>query len=323
MRALRFVGFPRSSAVTDINDSGVAGMPKHLILVFFFGIMGSSHAVFGAPITFNTALPVAKGEFVFRQQFIVSRSGDDPSGADRDRTSQAAVSVLGYGVNRKLAVFGVMPYLSNELKINAGATRVSRSAQGFGDLSVFGRFTVVQRDRPGRNFRVAPFFGIKAPTGEDDATDALGRLPPSVQVGSGSWDPFIGVVATYQTLRYQVDSQLSYRANNEANNFQAGDIARLDGSLQYRLYPRKLTGGVPGFLYGVIEANLIHQDNNRVGGIEDPNSGGTRLFLTPGIQYVTKRWIVEGAVQIPISQDLNGMALENDYVARVSVRLNF
>jgi len=281
------------------------------------------NAAVSAPITFNTALPVAKGEFVAREQWIINESGDDPSGADRDRTSRAVVSVLGYGVNSKLAVFGVLPYLNNELKVSTGGQRVTRRATGFGDLTVFGRYTVHQKDQPGRTFRVAPFFGVKAPSGEDDETDALGRLPSSIQVGSGSWDPFVGVVATHQTLRYQVDSQFSYRVNNEANNLDAGDVMRLDGSLQYRLRPRELTGGVPGFLYGVIEANLIHRDKNRVGGSTDPNSGGTTLFLTPGVQYITKRWIVEGAVQIPVSQDLNGTALENDFIARASVRFNF
>jgi hypothetical protein len=100
-------------------------------------------------------------------------------------------------------------------------------------------------------------------------------------------------------------------------------VARIDASLQYRLRPRTLTGGVPAFLYGVIEANLIHQRENRLGGMDDPNSGGTTLFLAPGIQYVTKRWIIEGAIQIPVSQDLNGTALENDYIARLSGRFNF
>ena len=281
------------------------------------------NAAVSAPITFNTALPVAKGEFVSRTQVVVNRSGDDPSGADRDRTSQVVAQVLGYGVSPRLAVFGVLPYVDNELKVTTGGQRVTRRATGFGDLTVFGRYTVHQKDQPGGTFRVAPFFGVKAPSGEDDETDALGRLPPSVQLGSGSWDPFVGVVATRQTLRYQVDSQFSYRANNEANDFEAGDVIRLDGSLQYRLRPRELTSGVPGFLYGVIEANLIHRDKNRVSGSNDPNSGGTTLFLTPGVQYITKRWIVEGAVQIPVSQDLNGTALENDFIARVSVRFNF
>lgn len=280
-------------------------------------------AVWGAPITFNTALPVGKTEFVARTQFVVNQSGDDPSGIDRDRTSQALAAVLGYGVSGKLAVFGVLPYIDNELKVTAGGQRVTRRASGFGDLTVFGRYTVIQRDQPGRTLRVAPFFGVKAPTGEDDETDALGRLPPSAQVGSGSWDALAGAVVTYQTLRYQVDSQLSYRANNEANDFEAGDVVRLDASLQYRLKPRSLEGGVPAFLYGVVEANLIDRDKNRVGGSKDSNSGGTTLFIAPGVQYITKRWIIEGAVQIPASQDLNGIALENDYIARVSVRANF
>ncbi len=76
-------------------------------------------------------------------------------------------------------------------------------------------------------------------------------------------------------------------------------------------------------LYGVLEANFIHQDKNRSAGVEDPNSGGTRLFLVPGLQYVTKRWIVEAAVQLPVVQDLNGTALENDYIVRAGFRFNF
>ncbi len=287
------------------------------------GIAGWMGEAWSAPITFNTALPVAKSEFVFREQFIVSQSGDDPSGADQDRTAWAAVSVLGYGISSKLAVFGVLPYVDRDLDITVAGQRQNRSASGLGDLTLFGRYTVLQRDRPGRTFRVAPFAGVKAPTGKDDKSDALGRLPPSVQPGSGSWDAFGGLVVTYQTLDFQLDGQLSYRANNEANNFEAGDIARLDGSLQYRLWPRTLGEGVPGFLYGIIEANLIYQDRDHVSGVDNPNSGGTTFFVTPGLQYVTKRWIVEGAVQLPVVQDLNGTALENDYIVRTGFRFNF
>ncbi len=37
-------------------------------------------------------------------------------------------------------------------------------------------------------------------------------------------------------------------------------------SLQYRLWPRELSGGVPGFLYGVVETNLIYQGKNEING---------------------------------------------------------
>jgi len=277
-----------------------------------------------APITFNTALPVAKGEYLFREQLIFNQSGDDPSQLDRDRTVTAAVSVLGYGINSDLALFGVLPYQDKELNLTVAGNRLSRSASGFADATVFARYTVYKQNKPGQNFRIAPFAGVKMPTGKDNDHDGLGKLPASVQLGSGSWDPLIGVITTYQTLNYQLDGQISYQAKNEANNFEAGDVTRLDGSLQYRLLPKTLSGGgTPGFLYGIIEANWINQQKNRINGVADKNSNGSRLFLSPGIQYVTRRWITEASIQIPISQDLNGLALENDYIGRLSVRVNF
>jgi hypothetical protein len=291
-------------------------------LVCLFAISWVSPAL-AAPQTFNTALPVAKGEFVFREQFVLDQSGDDPSAADRDRTAWALVSVLGYGATPDLALFGIVPYVDKTLKATQGGVRRERSASGLGDASLFGRYTVYHRDWPGRTLRVAPFVGLELPTGEDDERDGFGRLPPSVQPGSGSWDPFGGLVLTYQTLDFQVDAQASYKANTQANGFEFGDVARLDGSLQYRLWPRELGAGVPGFLYGVLEANLIHQDKNRTGGSNDPNSGGLSLFVLPGLQYVTKRWIVEAGVQIPVVQDLNGTALEKDYILRAGFRFNF
>jgi hypothetical protein len=291
-------------------------------LVCLFAISWVSPAL-AAPQTFNTALPVAKGEFVFREQFVLDQSGDDPSAANRDRTAWALVSVLGYGATPDLALFGIVPYVDKTLKATQGGVRRERSASGLGDASLFGRYTVYHRDWPGRTLRVAPFVGLELPTGEDDGRDGFGRLPPSVQPGSGSWDPFGGLVLTYQSLDFQVDAQASYKANTEANGFEFGDVARLDGSLQYRLWPRELGAGVPGFLYGVLEANLIHQDKNRIGGKNDPNSGGFTLLVLPGLQYVTKRWIVEAGVQIPVVQDLNGTALEKDYIFRAGFRFNF
>jgi len=131
------------------------------------------------------------------------------------------------------------------------------------------------------------------------------------------------VIATYQTLDYQIDAQISYKANTKANDFEFGDEFRFDASLQYRLWPRELGTGVPGFLYGVVETNLLHQAKNRVSGARDPNSGGTTLFLSPGLQYVTKRWVLEGIVQLPVVQDLNGTALEDDFIVRAGFGVNF
>lgn len=291
-----------------------------VLLACGLGVPAGAHA---APITFNTALPVAEDQFIFREQFLYSKASDDPSATDRNLEVFGGLSVLGYGVTSDLALFGILPYLDKTLGVTApGGQRISRDTKGIGDTQLFARYTVFQRDLPGRSFRIAPFLGVELPTGDDDDSDSFGRLPWPLQTGSGSVDPFGGVIATYQTLDYEVDAQISYKANTEANNFEFGNEFRLDASLQYRLWPRELGEGVPAFLYGVIETNLVHRDKNEINGLDDPNSGGTMLFLSPGLQYVTKRWVIEGIVQLPVVQDLNGTALKDDFIVRAGFRLN-
>ncbi|MEX2494776.1 MAG: transporter [Woeseia sp.] len=277
-----------------------------------------------APQTFNTALPVAEDEFVFREQLLYLRATDDPGPADRELTVLGAVSVLGFGVTGRLAVFGLLPYLDKELELTTPTgDRITRDTTGVADAQFFARYTAYQKDAPGRTFRIATFLGLELPAGDDDDTDSLGTLPAPLQLGSGSTDPLGGVVVTWQTHDYQVDAQASYQINNEANGFEFGNVARLDASLQYRLWPRELGSGMPAFVYGVLEGNVIRQSENEIAGTEDADSGGTTFFLSPGVQYVTRRWIVEAIVQVPVGQDLNGMALEDDFAVRAGFRVKF
>jgi len=277
-----------------------------------------------APQTFNNALPVAAGEFVFREQFIYRKAGDGPGPADRELKVRGALSVLGYGVTGNLAVFGILPYLDKELKLTTpGRQRLTRDTSGIADARLFARYTVYRRDAPGRTLRIAPFLGVELPTGDDDDGDNLGPLPAPLQLGSGSWDLSGGIVATRQTLDYEMDAQVSYKLNTGANQFEFGDEVRLDASFQYRLWPRELSTGVPGFFYGVVEANLVHQEKNKASGVRDDNSGGTSFFLSPGIQYAMERWVLEAIVQLPVTQNLKGTALEDNYVVRTGFRVNF
>ncbi|MDA2911333.1 transporter [Nitrospiraceae bacterium AH_259_D15_M11_P09] len=275
------------------------------------------------PITFSSALPVATGEFILREQVVVLRSTDDPGPEDRDLRVLAVPSVLAYGVTRDLALFGIVPYLDKTRLTTEGGQRRRRGDSGLGDAIVLGRYTIYSRDRLGETRRLAPFVGLKLPTGEDNATDSFGRLDQPLQLGSGSWDPIVGTSFSWQTFDWEFDSAVQYRFNNTANNFEFGDQARLDLSFQYRLWPRELGTGVPAFFYGVLESNLISAGKNEEGGISKPDSGGTTWFLAPGLQYVTRRVVLEVIVQIPAVQDLNGLALKNDYIVSTGFRVNF
>lgn len=282
-------------------------------------------AVQAAPNTFNTALPVAEGQYLWREQLVL-RERSDNGPMDRDVSVQTLGSVLGYGVTSKFAVFGMVPYFFNkELDVTTPMGRVERDTNGFGDISLFGRYTIYKKDVTGSTFRVAPVFGLTAPTGDDNDSDRFGELPRPLQVGDGAWDGFGGVITSYQTLQYQVDGQLLYRENGRHDGFAPGDETRFDASLQYRVWPRSMKGvaGTPGFVYVLLESNLIHRERDETGGGTDADSGGTQWLLAPGLQYVSRRWIVEGTVQLPVAEDPNGDAIVDDYILRVGFRRNF
>ncbi|MFB6230223.1 MAG: transporter [Salinibacter sp.] len=302
-------------------------LPRRLLYSVFGGLLTVllTAAPAAAQITTNTALPVTDDRGRLRVQSKVLRStGSGP--ADRDVVAYAFPVVGAYGLTSEWAVFGVLPILDKNLDATVPqgprkGERVERGPTGIGDARLFARYTVWARDRAGQTQRLAPLAGVEMPTGPDDATDELGRLPPPLQLGSGSWDPFAGLVFTWQTLRWQVDVSPVYQANTESNNFEFGDEARLDVASKYRLWTNEGDGGL-GFLYGNLETNLIWQGKNEIQGQDDPDSGGTTWLLAPGLQYVTRQFVVEGAVQLPALQDRNGTALEREFIATLSLRIN-
>ncbi len=273
-------------------------------------------------ITTNTALPVTRGHGVIRVQTKLIRSSGDPSAMDRELRVIALPLVAVYGISPRLAVFGVVPLVDKSLTVDTPLGRQERGPRGLGDVRAFTRYTAFQRNQQGQTVRLAPFAGIELPTGTDDQEDDLGPLPPPLQLGSGSWDPFAGFVFTWQTLAWQLDVSPLYEVNTAANGFRFGDVARLDAAFKVRVLPRELRGGVPGFLYVNLETNLIREDESARGGAVVPSTGGTTWYIAPGTQYITKGYVIEGAVQIPLVQDLSGDAIRSDYIATLSLRIN-
>jgi len=294
-----------------------------LMIAFLGLVMAGTITQAHGQITFNTALPVTKGEGILRVQSFYIQSTGDPGPMDRELRVWAFPVVGVYGLTKKITLFGIAPILSKKLEVTTPMGRRTRRTGGLGDMRFLARYTAYQWDRPGQTIRFAPFAGLEVPTGEDNDRDELGPLPQTLQLGSGSWDPILGTAMTWQTLDWEFDSAVSYKFNTEANNFEFGDVARLDLGFKYRVLPREIGSGVPGFLYVVLESNLIWQGRNQTGGRDDSNSGGTTWLLDPGLQYVTRRFVAEGVVKLPVIQNLNGDALENDFTLVLSFRVNF
>jgi hypothetical protein len=208
------------------------------------------------------------------------------------------------------------------MKLSTPGGRMTRDVTGLGDIVTFARYTIYAVDLAESTFRVAPFGGFKMPTGDADASDALGQLPRPLQPGSGSWDGLGGLAVTFQTKQWELDADVGYKKNAEADGFRFGDEFFTDLSFQYRVWPRQLGAGVPAFLFAVVETNLISQGKHEIAGTRDPDSGGTRWDVDLGLQYVTINFIVEGIVQIPAVDEPNGTGLRNDFRFTAGVRWN-
>lgn len=260
-------------------------------------------AAHAAPITFNTALPISEGEVVLREQLVFASASSD----DVDIDAFTALTVGGYGITPKWSVFGVLPLTHVETEFEGDRS----DAFGLGDAVLFSRYEILRIDRRGATTRLAPLFGVRVPTGEDG------------QTGDGSVDVFGGLIATVATTRYNLGGQVVYTANREADGVEAGDTLAFDASLQYRVWPQKLSAQTRGFLFGVIEGNISWQDNSRFGGIVASETSGTRFSLSPGAQYATQRWIIDFAVTIPVADSFGNDSIRPDYSVLTSLRVNF
>ncbi len=284
-------------------------------LGLFGGLLLASMAV-AAPIDTDTALPVFQGELLWREQIRFIKAKD----STRDLEVLAAPSVFVYGLTEKFALIGMFPYMDMTLKMGG----IERGDHGLGDSTLLGRYQVFQLDRPGETFRAQALGGLKFPTGRDDESDSMGRLPQPLQLGSGSYDPVIAGTFTWQRLQWQADFDLGYKFNTRANGFRFGDTLTHNAAFEYRLWPGGLLeAGVPSFVYGVLELNGVWAQRSEQNGSKIADSGGYTLFVSPGLQYVTQLWVAEVSVQLPIVQELNGGQLKTDYILSAGFRIQF
>lgn len=63
--------------------------------------------------------------------------------------------------------------------------RITRGDEELGDISIFTRYTISQKDLPGQTTQIASFVGIEKPTAENDAKGLQGKLRQPLQLGSG------------------------------------------------------------------------------------------------------------------------------------------
>jgi len=221
-------------------------------------------------------------------------------GANRLTMWQAPMLAL-YSPRRDLNVAVSLPYVSKELTLEDGRRR---GAEGLGDLSLFALYRFFRQDRPLGTIEATLLGGLKLPTGASERSDAQGRLPPALQPGTGSVDGVVGLTLGSISRRWGFYVGALGKLNTEAGGFKAGDTVSSNLAVQYQLFPDWPTPELSQLNLSLeLVGTMAMRDT--VQGATVAASGGTEFFLAPGFQYfLGPRWIIETAVEIPISRGL-------------------
>ena len=208
---------------------------------------------------------------------------------------------------------------------SAGLPRTELSDSGLGDVTLTVKQRFYHNDFLGGGFQAAFIGAIKLPIGDDDQRDSRGNLlPPSLQLGTGSIDFPLGVVFTAFKDRFGFNSDFIYRFKNDSRGFRFGNEMKVDLAFGYRLYPSEYKSLRDKVLSAYLELNTQTSQRAALNGVEILDSGGTILFLSPGIQAVLRpRFLLEASFQIPVYQKLNGTQLAFAPTANLGLRLLF
>ena len=278
-----------------------------VLSVALFGLVAAPAIAQGPPIHTDTPIALGlEGRGVRTFARVIRLSSDR---LDQRITTTLLPVVIPYNITTKGVAGIIIPTVFKE--VQKGGMRVSSS--GLGDISLFAKYVVLQIDRPGETFRLAPKAVLKFPTGDEKGT------PP---LGNGSADVSFGVVAAWLRGRFGVYTEDLYRVNGEANGRALGNGLAYNLALGYRLLPIVYETYPAQQVNAYLELNGSWTQKDKLKGRNLSDSGGHVLSLSPGIQYIPlSRLLVEASLQVPLVKDLNGTQLEPDWTVNAGIRI--
>lgn len=297
---------------------------KQLICAILLGVILMVNPAYAVSINSDVGLTPAKDQTIVRVQSRYKKASDDPTSLDRETKTLSVPVTVVYGLTERFAGIVSVPWIYRRHKTLSGTERIARKTEGIGDISLLGKYLLYTRDEIGVTSRLSVIGGLELPSGRTGDEDIHGKLPRTLQTGSGTFDGILGFAFTHQTLNEEWDANLTYQWNNKANNFEFGDVLNYTVAYQKRVLPWVLPEeGMYQQLNLVLELNgewqQKHEDQN--GTVAD--SGGHTIYVSPGLQLASKMFVAETSVQLPVVQDLNGSQVETDYTVAASLRFTF
>lgn len=243
-----------------------------------------------------------------------------------DMDMQMHMFHLGYQANHRLALMAMLSYLDNEMTMENGASvRSKMKSDGFGDLTLSGRYELLKE----ANSMFGMTAGLSIPTGSIDEKNTAGvRLPYMMQLGSGTWDPMIGMDYSYHYGSWVlgINANAVFRLRDNTNNYHLGNEYHMSLSASHPL-GENFTGQLR--LDGKNTGEIEGRDTSLALGMSPANRadfyGGQRVDAVMGISFNPGQIpaVLNAEFGLPIYEYTNGPRLETDYRFKLGAHFMF
>ncbi len=234
-----------------------------------------------------------------------------PDGRTVDVTQYITPLALVYAFRPKCQVIIAQPYITADITSRAGNQTTRQDLNGLGDSQLIVQYDgLYSHNAPGGLTRLSGVFVLQAPTGAD-------RFSPRAFQYTGGL-----VFEKVAKLKYAFTADFEYTvATENRQGVSVGNGAQFDLVPAYFIIPREAPAANASGLrktlhrvfrnggFAILEFNgtsQVHAFARDTGMI--PNTGGTTLAISPGVQYfVGRRFLVECSAPIPVVKNLNGV----------------
>jgi hypothetical protein len=286
-----------------------------------------------------------KGEFMFSYRFMPMWMEDNLQSSDDISNEDIFQNFMGspQKMNMNMHMLGVMyapsdrvtlmvmgNYISNsmDLRTRMGVDFTTES-DGLGDITVSSLIKIMNSNRQSLHANV----GISIPTGDIDQRDDMpaGQNMPlayPMQLGSGTWDPSLGLTYLGQSDRFSWGTQTIYkfRLSENSENYTFGNRFDIVG-----------WGAIKVSDYFSFSTSLSYYDTQKIDGVDarfntmmmplfnTTNSGRSQLDIGIGTNFFVpkgslKNLRIGAELKIPAYQNVNGIQMKNTLMATFGIQ---
>lgn len=289
-------------------------------------------ATFFCPNLEAQSIIAPAGRTVFSRESLVrsfteiDRFSLDSNGNSLEATEYVNPLAVVYGLHRNWEAIAVLPYVVTDVTARMGGQVHEQGMNGLADAQFFAQYDgLYSKNAPGGLTRLSGVFGVQAPTGaarfSTDAFEYTGGLifEKAARLKYYFTGDFEFTVATRNDQGVSIGDGAQFDAV-PAYFLIAREQASKDASWAHKAYDRIFRNGA--FL--ILEFNGAWHANATLHGTDIPNTGGTTLRISPGIQYFpSRRFLLEFSVPLPAVTELNGVQPKPDTSFLVGFRFLF